>query len=150
SLKFTGMQEVKKEELVIGSLVDEAISLLQNSISENNVIISKEIHDSAKCFGNRILLITVFSNLIKNSIEAGANHITLTAHKKGNNYQINFIDDGKGIEIKQINRIFEPFYTKKNQTGLGLYLAKKIIDIHEGEIKVFINSNTIFTIILKA
>jgi len=150
SLKFSGMQVVKKEELEVGSLVDETISLLQNSISENNVIISKEIHDAVKCFGNRTLLITVFSNLIKNSIEAGASHIILTAHKKGNNCQIDFIDDGKGIEIKPINKIFEPFYTKKNQTGLGLYLAKKIIDMHEGEIKVLINSNTIFTIILKA
>ena len=71
-----------------------------------------------------------------------------------NNVKINVIDTGKGLTKKQFKTVFEPGYTtKKRGWGLGLSLAKRIVeDFHDGKIKVAqsqINKGTIMQIALK-
>jgi signal transduction histidine kinase len=49
---------------------------------------------------------------------------------------VRFRDTGKGIHRDDLEKIFQPFFTKKAKgTGLGLALVKKVIDMHRGEVK---------------
>lgn len=60
---------------------------------------------------------------------------------------IQFIDSGEGISEENVNKIFEPLFTKQKGTGLGLASCKNIVEQHQGEINVT-NNPTTFTIIL--
>jgi two-component system, sporulation sensor kinase D len=79
-------------------------------------------------------------NLLKNSIDAmkGKGVVTITITSDINKVYIQISDTGKGIEKSNTSKIFEPgFTTKKRGWGLGLSLAKRIIeDYHKGKIKV--------------
>jgi signal transduction histidine kinase len=57
-------------------------------------------------------------------------------------------DNGNGINKDEAARAFEPFYSNKRQSGLGLYLARKIIEYHGGSIKIRGGKETKIGIIL--
>jgi len=89
---------------------------------------------------NEQLLSWVLENLIKNSIDAmqGKGSITVRLTETRNHVQIEVEDTGKGISKTQFNTVFEPgFTTKKRGWGLGLSLAKRIVEqYHYGKIFV--------------
>jgi signal transduction histidine kinase len=98
----------------------------------------------------------VIENLVKNAIDAmgGKGNISLKIKKKDKNVIISITDTGKGIPPHLHQKIFTPgFTTKKRGWGLGLSLAKRIIeDYHNGRIfvrKSEINKGTSFDIVLK-
>ncbi|MFV9549812.1 sensor histidine kinase [Algibacter sp. PT7-4] len=105
---------------------------------------------------NRQLYSWTIENLIKNAIDAmkGRGKLTVEISQLENNIMISVTDTGKGIPKKNFNTIFEPGYTtKKRGWGLGLSLAKRIIeDFHNGKIKVLQsekNKGSTLQIILK-
>lgn len=105
---------------------------------------------------NNILYSWVIENLIKNSADAmkGEGKIKLQIHDNKKNIFIDISDEGSGIESKNVKKIFKPgFTTKKRGWGLGLSLARRIIeDYHYGKIFVQnteINKGTTFRITLK-
>jgi len=78
-------------------------------------------------------------NLINNAIQAipKEGEITLKTEKSRNGILITIMDTGIGIPDKEKEKVFEPFFTKKERgTGLGLAVVKKIIENHQGEIKI--------------
>ncbi|MEO1030267.1 MAG: HAMP domain-containing sensor histidine kinase [Bacteroidota bacterium] len=95
-------------------------------------------------------------NLVKNAIDAmkGKGHLKLQIAQSDKQVSIKVSDTGKGIAKHQFAKIFEPgFTTKKRGWGLGLSLAKRIIeDYHKGKIKVLhseIGKGTTIQIALK-
>ncbi len=98
----------------------------------------------------------VIENLVKNAIDAmeGKGKIDLTITDTDNTVNITISDTGKGIPKSLQQKIFSPGYTtKKRGWGLGLSLAKRIIeDYHNGKITVSkseLNKGTTFSILLK-
>ncbi len=96
-------------------------------------------------------------NLVKNAIDAmkGKGNLEMKLFQKENNVFIQVSDTGKGLSKSQFSKIFEPGYTtKKRGWGLGLSLAKRIIeDYHKGKIKVLkseVGKGTTMQIVLKA
>jgi len=90
----------------------------------------------------------VFVNLITNAVEAinGAGSININAKTAANDIIIEVEDSGPGIAEEDLDKIFEPlFTTKQNGTGLGLSSCMNIIERHRGTISVK-NNPTIFTI----
>ena len=79
-------------------------------------------------------------NLVKNAIDAmkGKGDLTIVMTQLENKVKINIIDTGKGLTKSQFKTVFEPGYTtKKRGWGLGLSLARRIVeDFHDGKIKV--------------
>lgn len=94
---------------------------------------------------NRYLFEWVIENICKNSVDAmdGKGVIIIEILEEGKNIHIDFTDTGKGISQQNFKNIFKPGYTsKKRGWGLGLTLAKRIIEIyHKG--KLFVKSSTI-------
>lgn len=106
---------------------------------------------------NASLFEWVIENLCKNAVDAmeGSGHILLTLFTEGNKTIIEVADNGKGIKKKDINHVFMPgFTTKKRGWGLGLSLAKRIVEeYHHGKIFVKyseVGKGTTFRIELRA
>lgn len=89
---------------------------------------------------NASLFEWVIENLCKNAVDAmeGAGTITLRLEEVGNKAVIKVSDTGKGIRKKDLSNVFRPgFTTKKRGWGLGLSLAKRIVEeYHDGQILV--------------
>ncbi|MCB0444403.1 MAG: HAMP domain-containing histidine kinase [Gelidibacter sp.] len=105
---------------------------------------------------NQQLYSWTIENLVKNAIDAmkGKGHLKIMILQADKYVKIEVIDSGKGIPKQQFNKIFEPGFTsKKRGWGLGLSLAKRIIeDYHKGKIKVLhseIGKGTTMQIALK-
>lgn len=92
---------------------------------------------AAKMFGDRELLLQVFSNILKNAIESmekGRIIIRIKPRRRG--MEISISDQGPGISPQNQEKIFQPFFsTKKDGMGIGLYLTKRIIQAHQGHIE---------------
>lgn len=82
----------------------------------------------------------VVENMLRNALDAmeGQGKITVTVHEEGRHLVIEISDTGKGIPASQFKKVFEPgFTTKQRGWGLGLSLAKRIIEqYHAGKIYV--------------
>lgn len=105
---------------------------------------------------NASLFTWVIENLCKNAIDAmnGDGSIQISLSEKGNDLFIDVTDTGKGISKAYFKTVFQPgFTTKKRGWGLGLSLAKRIVEnYHKGKIflkQSEINKGTTFRIILQ-
>ncbi|MCF8145915.1 MAG: hypothetical protein K9N21_18565 [Deltaproteobacteria bacterium] len=81
----------------------------------------------------------VMMNLITNAVQASAPQqaVWIRTHKAANNAVLECCDTGYGINEKDLDKIFEPFFsTKKDGTGLGLPIVKKIVEAHGGSISL--------------
>ncbi len=95
----------------------------------------------------------VFLNLIKNAVESMSDGGTLTIETmmEKENVKINITDTGEGMTAEAMQNIFIPFFTTKvNGTGVGLAVSRKIVEDHEGSIKVksALHEGTTFSIFL--
>lgn len=77
-------------------------------------------------------------NLIKNSIEAGANKITITSETNESGYTIITVyDNGSGFTLEALENAFLPFYTTKDYgSGLGLSIIRQIMYLHGGDVRI--------------
>ena len=105
---------------------------------------------------NAPLMQWVIENLLKNSVDAisGQGSITLQIHENEHDVMLDITDTGKGIEKKSQRRIFEPGFTSKDRGwGLGLPLAKRIVEQYHGGKLILKHSQpgvgTTFRIVLK-
>ncbi len=82
-------------------------------------------------------------NLISNAIEASdkGQSVTVSVSVGRHNVAFRVVDEGPGMDRETLENIFTPFYTKKKEgTGLGMPIVKKIIDAHKG--RIFVDSKT--------
>ena len=87
--------------------------------------------------GDGELLSIALLNLLKNAVEASSSTpIRMEGRRNKKRVEIRVRDEGPGIPPEAIARIFEPFYTTKEKgTGIGLFMAKKIVEAHGGTIE---------------
>ncbi len=81
----------------------------------------------------------VVLNLLLNAVQAidGPGTVKVTVQSMGESVRITVTDTGRGIPEQQLAQIFRPFYTtRRNGTGLGLSLVRRIVDEHHGQINV--------------
>lgn len=95
--------------------------------------------EQAHLAGDQSLLTSALINLAKNAIQVSGpgQTVTLSGVARAEGYVIQVIDRGPGIAPELTARIFEAFYTTREQgTGLGLPLARKLVEAHGGTISV--------------
>ena len=146
SLKLLIISGIDKKPIDIDNTIGEAISLVDNR--DNTVDIKLASVSKLKVEASRNLLVAAFSNIIKNAVEADANKVDILIRKAGSVVRIIIVDNGKGIDRDKVRRVFEPFYSDKKQSGLGLYIARKIIEYHGGSIKIESGKETKVDILL--
>lgn len=136
--------ESKKEELDLIQIVKNSINYLRSRISNKVEITFQTDLQKANANINKPLFEWVIENLVKNAVDAmeGEGKINITLTQENNLNIIEVCDTGKGIPTSRFKTVFEPgFTTKKRGWGLGLSLAKRIIEEHHKG-KIYVKSSS--------
>jgi signal transduction histidine kinase len=124
--------------------VNELVERAANQIEDfpDGVEISFDLADNlSPVMGNSKDLTQVIVHLLQNAIQAVHGKGTVSVISRSGNAELASIevaDNGEGIPVDNLDRIFEPFFTTRGDRGkgLGLALARKVIDDHDGVINV--------------
>ena len=142
-----------KKEYNLGSIVDESIKNVSTLCDLRNINIELNIKNDSKIMCDSKWQIEAITNILKNSIDHSKDNQKVMINVENNNVYstVEIKDFGNGISKKDISHIFERFYKGENATsdsiGIGLALAKTIIEEDNGNISVESNKNgTKFTI----
>ncbi|MCD6297088.1 MAG: PAS domain S-box protein, partial [Deltaproteobacteria bacterium] len=155
-LSFSKPDEEEKQPTDINTIVDEILLLHEKQLQERSIRISSNFDKGlGEVHASKNQLRQVFLNMIANGRDAMPDGGTLTVRTKaeGDNVYIEVSDTGIGIKEENIDKIFDSFFTTKDNikdVGLGLSVCYGFIKDHGGDIKVEseLGSGTTFTIIL--
>jgi signal transduction histidine kinase len=170
-------QQLKKLEIMVEKLLETA------SLETDKIILNKESTDLVELLRSNIEkhqmnsigqnfnfnsdfeelsikadvfhLENAISNILDNAVKYGGNWVEIFLKTKNDKVLISIEDNGKGIEKREREKIFDKFYRIQKGNihdvkgfGIGLYYSKKIIEKHDGTIELAVNSKTIFKITL--
>jgi len=139
-LDFSKPIQLELKENDIRSVIKQASDFCKIKAEERGVVLTSDVPDNPlnimiDSFQIQRALVNIISNAIEFSGK-GQNVIITTKIKK-RNLVIKIKDYGSGIDKETLENIFTSFYTKKSGgTGLGMSIAKKIIEGHKGKISV--------------
>jgi C4-dicarboxylate-specific signal transduction histidine kinase len=133
-----------RQELVdINDAILAVTALTQSEASKNGVTLRTQLaHGLPRIEGDRVQLQQVMLNLIVNAIQAMAElrdgirelHIT-TEQVQSEGVLVAVQDSGPGLNPEKLGRLFEPFYTtKQNGMGMGLSICRSIVEAHSGRL----------------
>ena len=133
---------MRDEEINVKKLIQNIISNLAILIDIKDIKIEENISEQITLFADYNWQLEALTNIIKNCVEHSfdGGKIKIEAESNSVFTKIIIADEGEGIEKKDLNRIFERFYksakSSENSIGIGLALAKTIIEKERGYIKV--------------
>lgn len=138
-----GVINFEVDELLIKDTILQSISTVFNKAEAKNIRISLEPFSDVKLVHNRKWTIEAIVNVLENAIKYSPSNsvITVSIIKMELYTKIIIKDEGIGIDSKELNDIFKRFYRSKNVenqngTGIGLYLARLILEKENGNIIV--------------
>ena len=134
--------------------IETVLTLYHNWLKRGVKVIRNypESLPAVRCYPDE--LNQVWTNLIHNAIQAmdARGTLTINVDRQEGMVSVSITDSGKGIPLEIQSKIFEPFFTTKSSgegSGLGLDIAKKIIEKHQGEIRFeSVPGKTSFTVCL--
>jgi signal transduction histidine kinase len=142
-LKYAKEEDYNFDNVNLAGVLDGALTQLRSKLEANSVKVSRNYLTGPTVRADADKLRQVFSNMIDNAIDAmgsttGERRLEVAIHRgRGGVATVIVRDNGCGIPEDKQAKIFNPFYTsKQNGTGLGLGVAKKVIDAHRGTIEV--------------
>jgi len=138
-LDFSRANVCDKKLHLLSVLIYDIVFIMDNEIHKRHLQVTLDIDDTIHVYADRNELKQVLINILLNACQASraGGKITIRAYEKDGQVWISICDEGEGIKSKDLEMIFEPFYsTKVNGTGLGLPTSRRIIDAHGGKILV--------------
>jgi signal transduction histidine kinase len=136
-LFFAKPQKPSMQDINVNDALEESLKILAPLIDVRGITLVKDNSDVI-ISGDTELLKQVMMNILLNAVQAMPQGGELKVYKEeGENYiAFAVCDQGRGIDIDNIERIFDPFFSTKDKgTGLGLTIAHKIMQSHNGFIK---------------
>lgn len=127
------------EEIDVNNLIKDVLLIINKFASKQDIEIKPIYSDEILIMGDREKLKQVFINIILNSIQSmeEGGFISIKTESSDSGVSIYFKDNGIGISKENINKIFNPFFTTKEEgTGLGLAVSNRIIQDHNGYITI--------------
>ncbi len=138
-LSFTHLYKLDAEYINLNSLISSAVNDFK--ISHGDAIIKIHAEKDITASIDSVLFKAVLSNLLQNAYEAmqgkSVKQIDIYLQEGEDGFIISIKDKGIGIEKKEMDKIFDIFYTTKTYgTGLGLSIVQKIVALHGGRVEV--------------
>ncbi|WP_442764430.1 sensor histidine kinase [Sulfurospirillum cavolei] len=131
------MPNKDKKRFSIQNSVDEVLRIIQEAIIHHNIVVDVRIESDESIVGYKSEYEQVVLNLLSNAKDAilasgrAEGYIRITLESDEKSIYLRVEDNGGGIKIEPIERIFEPYVSTKEQnegTGIGLYMSKLIIE----------------------
>ena len=142
-LKYAKEEDYNFDNINLAAILDASLTQMRAKLESKNVSISRNYIGGPTVRADADKLRQVFTNIIDNAIDAmegntGERHLDVAI--RGANpgmATVTIRDNGCGIPEDKLAKIFNPFYTtKQTGTGLGMGIAKKVVDSHRGKIEV--------------
>jgi signal transduction histidine kinase len=139
----SGQLSIDPTAVLINEVLREVVSVHEAPAREKGVELSYEAGtDVMRAQADRARLMQLFQNLIGNAVKfcKPGDTINVSSRTRGSNAHIEISDSGPGISADDLPHIFDPYYSasrkhEKTGTGLGLFIAKGIVDAHGGQIR---------------
>jgi len=156
-LAYSNESFSRREEPDINRIVDECLEMYQDECRGHAIQVITSLSDVTTLHMNKEQVAHAINILIANAIEAmhGGGVLTLSTREEcigAKHYvAVEVSDTGIGIPEENLSMIFEPFFSTKvtkKETGLGLPIAKKIVESHYGLLKVtsIVGKGSVFTL----
>ena len=140
----TGAARLRNQQISLTKIIDDVIETFQGEANSRNITLKSEAGESPYHLdADAVKLSIALSNLVKNALqftETGG-HVTIGVEEDAGYYKVTVIDDGIGISARDLPRVFERFFQVETHLtrryggmGLGLAVAKAIIELHGGRI----------------
>lgn len=140
----SGSARIKGERVSMARIVEDVISLFRPEAEQKNIALKVQMGDLPfYLHADQVKITIALSNLVKNAIqytESGGN-VSVSVEEDSGYVKVSVIDDGIGIPARELPRIFERFYQVETHLtrryggmGLGLSVAKAMIELHGGRI----------------
>ena len=141
--KLTRVPEPEKKLFKVADLMDRVRILYTSLEKSDRIKLSFSLKDpDLEIYADQNLVSQVLLNLVKNALEANENNpdgkiLIVAGTDKNLHPEICVIDNGPGISEKNLEEIFVPFFTtRQNGSGIGLSISKQIMRVHGGTLKV--------------
>jgi signal transduction histidine kinase len=151
-LAFVRPIRLEVEDVSLSDVISDAITMAESHDKRGGAQVAVDLPESLRPIqGDPHQLRQIFTNLLTNAFEAmnGGGNVSIAAvavegdedsgpdHGTGPTVVVTVTDNGPGIPVDVMDRIFSPFFTTKPQgSGLGLAIVRKIVDAHDGRIDV--------------
>lgn len=123
------------QPLLLRPLVEHLVKLMQIEHQYPQCQITLAIPDQSQLYSQTTLLEQVLANLLSNSLQAGALHITLRLETDSHQQRLMVEDDGGGLSTEQLTLPFVPFRSSKQEgLGLGLVICQRLLKNQGGEL----------------
>lgn len=142
----TGKFDVALESMDIKNVVYKTLDSMKQQADEKNILLKNEVpQNMSKVLADKERIVQVLVNLLGNAIKFTPKNKTVTLHAKEKDETVEFAvtDEGIGIPEEKIDKIFDKFYQVDSTSnrefggcGLGLAIARSIIELHNGQIWV--------------
>ena len=134
---------IQKENYSLDEQLREIILLFEEQWTEKNLELDIDL-DGADYTGSKELLAQVWQNILENAIKFAPQdgQVQVLLRADASCVKISITDNGAGMDEETRKRVFEKFYQADSSrassgNGLGLTLAKRIVDLHDGEIAIY-------------
>jgi signal transduction histidine kinase len=140
---FLKKTPTQKSALDINEIVQETIALAHSEVQKNQILLQTNFSAALpKVAGDKIQLQQVLLNLLMNGMESiktatdGAAQLSVETEEYEENYILVAVkDSGVGLDPGSLDKIFEAFYTTKEEgMGMGLSISRSIIEAHGGRL----------------
>ena len=153
-LEFARPAELNLRPANLNEILEHSATLVKQEAIAKNIQIDLNLTPK----GEPVLvdpdrLTQCFLNLCLNGLQAMENggRLTISSFIRDGSFAVDIKDSGSGISVDDLAKIFDPYFTTKTKgTGLGLAIVHKIVEAHQGQVKVrsTIGQGTVFSIIL--
>jgi signal transduction histidine kinase len=133
----------ERVEFSLAQILEETCVSVEAQMGEFNVVLHKDLQADASIIGSADDFRRAILNIILNAIDAVTaiddreRKISVKTTKTRDGVKLRVSDNGLGMDKEEQDRVFSPYFTtKKSGTGLGLYIAQKIIRDHHGRIEI--------------
>ena len=140
---YGSVEATPHKPISVSAIVREVVKGVTAMAAQNGVeLISSLGDDACTLLGDSTQMTRAIQNVIINGIQAASEKkgkVTVSCERKDFYVDVRVEDTGYGIAPAQMAKIFDPYFTTKqgkSGTGLGLYITKKVVEDHNGSIKV--------------